>query len=294
MKVGETMMEEYQKTAYTKCRICGDEAEHRIYHVKEMFFGTRQEFTYFECDKCQCLQILEIPENLGDFYGNGYYSFAKPKLQEPVTSERIEKRILDVGCGAGKWLVEKYAEGHVNLLGCDPFIESDISYGKCIQIKKCTIHEIEGCFDLIRLHDSFEHMSDPYETLLSVERLLESKGMCLITMPVFPNAAYDIFGVHWYQWDAPRHLFIYSVKSMEYLCGLTGLKVENVIFDSKDWQFVGSLLYQKGIPYVEQTDEVVRKEFSQNELVKFAGASEELNQKGYGDHAVFVIRKAGS
>ena len=138
----------------------------------------------------------------------------------PVKTNQInETKILDVGCGAGKWLIERYEEGHVNLFGCDPFIEEDICYEPCIHIKKCTIHEMQGEFDLIRLGDSFEHMEDPYETLVSVKRLLADGGMCLLSTPLFPNAAYDICGVSWYEWDAPRHLFLHSRKSMlQHLC----------------------------------------------------------------------------
>lgn len=284
-------MEERQETMYSKCRICGDEAEHGIYHVKEMFWGTGQEFTYFMCDKCQCIQIMEVPEHLDEFYGQEYYSFNKPKLQEPAGGERIETRILDVGCGAGKWLAEKYAQGHVNLYGCDPFIESDISYEPCIHIKKCTIHEMSGQFDLIRLSDSLEHMADPLETLISVRRLLDENGMCLISIPVIPNAAYDVCREYWYEWDAPRHLFIHSVKSMEYLCRKAGLRIESIHFNSRDLQFISSLLYQRGIPYMEQTDEVIKKAFSQEELIKFAELTAQLNENGYGDHAVFGIVK---
>lgn len=274
-----------------KCKICGAEANHKLYHIKEMFFGSGEEFSYFECDRCQCMQIVAIPENLGEYYGNEYYSFNVPKMPEIVAGQRNETRILDVGCGAGKWLIEKYAQGHTNLFGCDPFIEKDIYYEPCIRIKKCTIHEMQGTFDLIRLSDSFEHMSDPYETLESIRRLLNEEGMCLISMPVFPNAAYDIFGSNWYEWDAPRHLFLHSLKSMEYLCQKAGLKIVNVQFNARDLQFISSLLYQKGIPYIEQTEEVIKNSFSAEELQKFAEYTDELNAKGYGDHAVFVIMK---
>ncbi len=284
-------MDGQSRRVYSKCRICGEEAEHKVYRVKEMFFGTRQEFDYFECGNCQCIQILEIPKNLGDFYGNEYYSFKKPEIHKPQTAERIETRILDVGCGAGKWLVEKYEQGHVNLTGCDPFIEEDVFYEPCIHIKKCMIHEMSGTFDLIRLSDSLEHMCDPLDALLSVERLLDVNGMCLISIPVFPNAAYELFGVDWFEWDAPRHLFLHSIKSMEYLCRKAGLRLESIHYNSQVSQFISSLLYQRGIPYVEQGEEAIKNAFTKKEVDEFVRLTAELNQKGYGDHAVFVVVK---
>lgn len=271
--------------------MCGAEADYKEYRVKEMFFGLGEEFTYFECEQCQCMQIAEVPDNLGSYYGNEYYSFSAPKLPETVEGKVNETRILDVGCGAGKWLLEQYAKGHINLFGCDPFIEEDISYEPCIHIRKCTIHDMQGPFDLIRLGDSFEHMADPYETLVSIKRLLSDTGMCLLSTPLFPNAAYDICGVNWYEWDAPRHLFLHSRKSMEYLCKKAGLRIEEVICNAGDRQFVSSLLYQKGIPLMEHTDEVIKKNFTPDELQKFKEYTVALNAKGYGDHAVFVIKK---
>lgn len=274
-----------------KCRICGTEAKGKIYDVKEMYFGSGEEFAYFECEQCQCMQIAEIPDNLGEYYGNDYYSFSAPKLPEVIADEINETRILDVGCGAGKWLLEQYAKGYVNLFGCDPFIDEDILYQPCIHIKKCTIHEMQGTFDLIRLGDSFEHVTDPLETLLSIKRLLSDTGICLINMPLFPSAAYDICGVNWYGWDAPRHLILHSRKSMEYLCQKAGVRLEEVRCNSRDLQFISSLLYQRGIPYVEHTDEVIQKNFTPDELQKFKEYTVALNEKGYGDHAVFVIKK---
>lgn len=274
-----------------KCKICGAEAEHKVYQVKEMYFGTGEEFTYFECGQCQCMQIASIPDNLGDFYGNEYYSFSVQKIPKVAEDKINETRILDVGCGAGKWLLERYEEGHVNLFGCDPFIEQDIYYEPCIQIKKCTIHEMQGTFDLIRLGDSFEHMDDPLETLMSIKRLLSDDGMGIINMPLFPSAAYDVCGVSWYGWDAPRHLFLHSRKSMEYLCGKAGLKIEEVRCNSRDLQFISSLLYQKGIPYIDHTDEVINRHFTSEQRQQFAEYTTALNAKGYGDHAIFVLKK---
>ena len=58
------------------CRIC-HESSSKTYIAKEMMYGTRDEFEYFECENCGCLQISEIPTNLGDYYPSNYYSFKR-------------------------------------------------------------------------------------------------------------------------------------------------------------------------------------------------------------------------
>lgn len=66
------------------CRVCGTVDEHRTYEVREMMFGTREIFSYFQCNNCQCLQIATIPENLGRFYPNDYYSLNSRPEPETV------------------------------------------------------------------------------------------------------------------------------------------------------------------------------------------------------------------
>ena len=50
-----------------KCKICDNSENLQEYKVKEMMFGFREEFHYFECTKCNCLQIAEIPSNISKF-----------------------------------------------------------------------------------------------------------------------------------------------------------------------------------------------------------------------------------
>jgi SAM-dependent methyltransferase len=58
------------------CRICGNDADNRSFTLREMMFGTRETFAYFECAKCKCIQIAEIPADVGKYYPAGYYSHA--------------------------------------------------------------------------------------------------------------------------------------------------------------------------------------------------------------------------
>ncbi len=42
---------------------------------REMMFGTRNEFLYWECLTCGCLQIANLPEHLEEYYPSDYYAF---------------------------------------------------------------------------------------------------------------------------------------------------------------------------------------------------------------------------
>lgn len=62
------------------CRTCGNDKENKVVTLKGSFYGTKGEFEYFICDKCGCLQIADVPDNLSDYYNNeSYYSFNMDK-----------------------------------------------------------------------------------------------------------------------------------------------------------------------------------------------------------------------
>lgn len=62
-------------TKFNTCRICNEKGYFPEYEVREMMFGTRNLFRYFQCEKCGCLQINKIPQNLSQYYPKNYYSF---------------------------------------------------------------------------------------------------------------------------------------------------------------------------------------------------------------------------
>ena len=64
---------------WSVCRVCGARNRNKTYRAKEMMYGSREEFDYFICDSCKCMQIAHIPEDMGKYYPNMYYSFDKRK-----------------------------------------------------------------------------------------------------------------------------------------------------------------------------------------------------------------------
>src|SRR5258708_24495612 len=86
-----------------KCRICEKEGDHKPWIAKEMMLGLRDEFRYFECINCGCLQINEIPENMGKYYAHNYYSLnSNPEIHFRGIIKRIIKRWRDYSLITGK------------------------------------------------------------------------------------------------------------------------------------------------------------------------------------------------
>jgi len=316
------------------CRVCANSEGNAHFFPKEMMFGWREEFDYLECARCGCLQIAEIPADLGKYYpSDGYYSYRTPKqkhypawmlmlrhertryflgefsmagaligsLSKPLEhfdwfrgrGVRLDSRILDVGCGAGGLLLKLQREGFRSLLGADPFIQADIDYGNGVRILKRGVDELDGQYDFIMLHHSFEHMPDPAAALAWLARRLAAGGTLLLRIPVSDCWARKHYGTNWMAWDAPRHLYLHTRKSMALLAEGAGLAIGGVVCDSSGQQFSSSELYIRGVPYVEHgkyRPGNSANAFSESEWDSFQARAAELNRRGEGDSACFYLR----
>jgi len=59
------------------CPICKSD-KGTCHAVREMMFGMRQEFLYFECDRCCCMSLQNPPDDMAEFYpADKYYSFSE-------------------------------------------------------------------------------------------------------------------------------------------------------------------------------------------------------------------------
>lgn len=269
------------------CIVCGNSSRYKIHTVKEMMYGLHDEFTYFECLYCGCLQLIDIPDSLGSYYPKDYYSinsekkiseiikhiFIREQLRYSLFNQGILGRladimcrslegdllkqnkikrdwnILDIGCGSGSWLFSLSELGFSYLYGIEPFIESDVKLGP-IEIKKGTIHNLDDSrkYNLIRSNHSFEHIPDQYETLIKIRKLLKPNGICIISMPIKTDFIWNRYGTNWVQIDAPRHIVIHTLSSFSTMVKKVDLEIVDTVFNSTDFQFWGSEQYVRNIP----------------------------------------------
>lgn len=316
----------------TQCRICGSEGEHRSYVAREMMLGLRSEHRYFQCVDCECLQIEQVPNNLADYYPDHYYSYRAPggsgnPLQKALTRMRDsyeitgknlpgrimhllapnaklatlrplqlsqDARILDVGCGAGILLHALRETGFHNLLGIDPFNRADSVYPNGLRIEKRDIFSEQGQWDLVMFHHSFEHLPDQQAHLRQAFKLLQPGGAALVRLPTVSSYVWQEYGVNWVQLDAPRHLYLHSLKSMERLAQQCGFLSERVVYDSNALQFWGSKQYEQDIPLRDPrswTESPENSLFTAKQIRHFEQRAQELNALNQGDQAAFYLRK---
>ena len=89
------VMQDYQ------CKICGNSLGNQPMIVREMMFNFLDEFVYFKCSACGCLQITEPPENLSKYYpADKYYSYHRQFTKGNVFTN-IARRLLTQGYQKG-------------------------------------------------------------------------------------------------------------------------------------------------------------------------------------------------
>ena len=315
------------------CRICGNASHNRVVNAREMMFGMRERFEYLECSECGCLQLTDVPADLSRFYPENYYSLegelpamdgqvaaalkkartitllhAPVGVVDALVSAKhvpspfmwlaglglsVSSTICDVGSGNGQTLVWMLRQGFSNLTGFDPYIKEDRNIGGRIAIRKLGVDDIAEGWDLIMLNHSFEHMAQPAVVLEGLRGCLNKNGSIVIRVPVADSWASRTYATDWVQLDAPRHLFIYTQRSMTILAERAGLMVSRVFFDSYALQFWGSEQCRRDIAlrdvssYAEDTRSGL---FTPAEIDDFQRRSVELNRKGEGDSAGFVLR----
>jgi SAM-dependent methyltransferase len=307
-----------------QCKICNNTQGHQLVIACEMMFGFRDEFFYFKCPVCGCLQIAEIPKDLSKYYPNDYYSYKQnitddggfkmavknflvnayiggftilrygPHLKHFGISRLLFLRILknfnkkanilDVGCGIGNLLLEMKKWGYSNLTGIDPFIENDIFYPSGVKILKQTVNEHKDKYDLIMLHHSFEHMPEPHNVLENIYKILNDDGILLIRIPVSDSYAFRKYQNNWYQLDAPRHFFLHTTRSISHLAKNNGFVIKDTIYDSTESQIFVSEDYCRDIRLLDQ-------KITLKDVKKYKKISNHLNEINDGDQCCFILEK---
>ncbi len=261
-----------------KCEICGSTKFKFLFKGGDKLIGVSGEFNLMQCTNCKVEFLNPQPnhQELKKYYdSNKYYSLKKiskdsfktkfkiflyklyftknnnymykllfSPIKFMIRSTVIKKnaKLLDLGCGSGRFLSEMRTLG-LNIYGVEP---GDFDESENLNIKNTTLLNAKypsNFFDIITLNHTFEHLGNPIETIKEIYRILKNNGIFIIGVPNTRSLANKLFNKNWLAYDVPRHLFNYSDKLMIDILKQYNFKIKTIRYNSRPSQFVMSFYF---------------------------------------------------
>jgi 2-polyprenyl-3-methyl-5-hydroxy-6-metoxy-1,4-benzoquinol methylase len=232
-----------------KCPLCNNSSV-LLYHLNrnkiatELTAFTGRRFspelikTDYDMFRCQCCSLeFSHPMLPGDevFYteltsNSGYYP--EVRSEYAVACEIILKHsgadssVIDIGCGAGDFLLQAVNSGIKNAEGIDATPSSvELCRSKGLNVCCKRIEDLsDSKYDAVVSFHCLEHVADPLEFVRQALHLLKPGGVLLISTPYSPQVI-EYFWFHPLN-HPPHHTIRLNKKSFEKLAELTGTRIE--------------------------------------------------------------------
>ncbi len=151
-----------------------------------------------------------------------------------LPKEMSETRVLEVGCATGTLLAQLHRKNGLkreNLIGIEPDMDAAAfareHYGLKVLDRAEGLQMNENGFDRIILWHTLEHIHRLDDTLRVMNRHLAPDGKIILALP--NPLSYDAlhYGAYWVAWDAPRHLWHFTLGTLSALLEPHGLTISN-------------------------------------------------------------------
>ena len=233
------------------CPICTTEMKFKF--VTKDYLVTGESFDIVECEACSIRTTTPFPDKkiIGNYYSSDDYISHDDKVSGIFDSiyglvrtyqlnkkkkligkyfNKSDGKILDIGCGAGDFL-QYMKENHWNINGVDTSNKARKIANKKLNIKvmdpKDWINNKEK-YDVITCWHSLEHVHEPWVYLDKIKKSLTLDGFLIVALPNYQSTDAKIYKEFWAAYDTPRHLYHFTIKSMNKTIKPHGLNIESI------------------------------------------------------------------
>jgi len=219
------------------CKVCGNDDSSDYCVVKDRLQISDESFRIVECVcgfvfLCPRPSELEIDRYYNDDdygpYGHSGMIGALYRLAQKITF-RIKLSIinryvsagrhLDIGGGKGEFCNFLRSKGWDSEI----FERSDVNVEGFKRV--ANLSDIEASYDLITMWHSLEHLHSPNKVLSKIHSSLNKEGRLVIAVPNINAPEKKYFGSDWAPYDAPRHLYHFSLDSIVAMLNNNNLEV---------------------------------------------------------------------
>lgn len=140
-------------------------------------------------------------------------------------------RLLEIGCGSGEALILMQKRGW-RVTGLD-FDEGAVRNARSkdldVHIGSLSSHVFASeSFDAVVMSHVIEHVMSPGQLLRECRRIMKKEGILVSLTPNADSPMHARYGRHWRGIEAPRHLQIFTARSLNNLAKTTGYNAVNV------------------------------------------------------------------
>lgn len=222
------------------------------------------------------------------------WNVLRPYLRGDWLPHGMDTRFLDVGCGNKSWWLEYLAQiGFTSMEGADPLISGDRTVNG-IHYRKADLANLSGSYHFITFHHSLEHIPDQASALKAAADRLYDDGILMVRIPIFPNAVWQEYGEHWMSLDAPRHLYLHSLKSLALIADSAGLRLAEHFYDMDEFNLIGCEQYRLGLTLFgcgSYAKDRANSPITEAQVANWRARAADLNQSGTADQATFLMIK---
>jgi len=214
----------------TNCRVCQG--------PRTTPFLQKAGYQIVQCPDCGFLYVNPQPSqaDVNRFYQDPAYFqgredygyadyFAEREMIERQAADRLRRierlthrgKLLDLGCASGfflkvakdrGWTVEGVEISGVVSRSAEQLL------GQPVQPSLSAAQYAVGSLDVVTLWEYIEHVLDPREELLQVNRLLRPGGIAALSTPNAGNARARAHPEQWREFKPPEHLSFFTVHTL--------------------------------------------------------------------------------
>lgn len=233
------------------CYLCRSPARPLYEDLTDNLFGASGSWNLVQCPDPKCglvwLNPMPVEEDLGQAYAK-YYTHGEAatghswltsvmrrrgqvlrSLLNPARRERdslllmdlsriVPGKLLDVGCGDGTRIAQ------LQKLGWDVYGQdldpAAVGYARetlGLQAFLGPLENVpfaENTFDCVTLNHVIEHVHHPIDLLEKSRRFLKPGGRLVVITPNLESFAHQHFGPVWRGLEPPRHLHLFSLRTL--------------------------------------------------------------------------------
>jgi len=242
-----------------KCDICNSLNYKLLFKTKDIQFENNGQFDIVKCENCGLIYLNPRPtkKEIEKYYPKEY----KPYQSKDEKSEKsrktsnifykvmrflagkksitgineifdkiLEGKVLDLGCGSGELLKELKEKGF-ECYGVEMDKNAvEICRKNNLKVIQGDIQEyikkINAKFDVIILSHVLEHLYNPSFVIREISRILADDGVFIIAIPSADSLMFNLFKSKWHSIDSPRHLYLFSTKTLSSLLQKYNLAIE--------------------------------------------------------------------